>query len=127
MALRLILAVLLLASHTSTLALDFAAMEAMVIDAQKALAEQPSSAIATCIPQHTDKETESHPSDFDYCKPGLQAQLADKGLYLSVDGTTKPLLVKNSNNASISQVEVPTPVRDDVASEPVSPFVLNLE
>lgn len=126
MTLRLFLAGLLIAIPTSVVALDFAAMEAMVIEAKRLSAAQPS-ADADCNTPSANQENKSLPSDFDYCQPDLQQNLVNKGLYLSVNGDTKPLPVVSSRKAPNSQVKVPLPVHDDVASEPVSPFVLSLE
>lgn len=126
MTLRLFLAGLLVAIPTSVLALDFVAMEVLVMEAKRPPAEK-SSANASCKLPSTDQVNESLPSDFDYCQPSLQKKLVDKGLYLSVNGDTKPLPIASGSRVPNSIIQVPLPVHDDVASEPVSPFVLSLE
>lgn len=126
MTMRLFLVGVLIANSPSVLALDLEALETMVIEAKKPSAAQPS-AKANCNTPSSDQANESLPSDFNYCQPDLQQNLVDKGLYLSVNGDTKPLPVVSSRKAPNSQVKVPLPVHDDVAPEPVSPFVLSLE
>lgn len=108
------------------LALDFTAMEAMVAAAKAgSSAQAPTEQVCdNADPRHAGA---SAPSGFDFCHPSRQMELAEKGLYLTVDGAIKPLPAELDRAALVSEVILPTLKHEDVESLAPTPFVLDLE